>query len=127
MELNPTVAAAQIRYRQWLDDIRACRERPASMTVNEWCQLHGIKKNTYYWRMKTLRKLCLQDAQLLPAEPPQSEKASAATTFVELPQSFSTPVQSETVTLTIGNATIEIPESISDPFLLRILEAARHA
>ena len=126
MELNPTATAAQIRYQKWLADIRACNERPATMTVDEWCQQHGIKKNTYYWRMKTLRKLCLRDAQQFPAEP-QPEEVSTSTTFVELPQTFSTPVQSETVTLTIGNATVEIPESISDHFLLRILEAARHA
>ena len=125
MELNPTETAAQIRYQQWLADIRECKERPASMTVDEWCQQHGIKKNTYYWRMKTLRKLCLQNAQL-PIEHQPAEVATP-TTFVELPRTFSTPSPSETVTLTIGNATVEIPESISDRFLLRILEAASHA
>lgn len=126
MELNPTKTAAQIRYQQWLADIRACRERPYPMTVDEWCRQNGINKNTYYWRMKTLRRQCLQDAQQLPAKT-QREEVSTSTAFVELPQTFSTPVQSETVTLTIGNATVEIPESISDHFLRRILEAVRHA
>lgn len=126
MELNPTVTATQIRHQQWLADIRACNERPATMTVDEWCQQHGIKKNTYYWRMKVLRKLCLQEALKLPAES-QPAEASASATFVELPQSFPSPVKTETITLTIGNARIEIPETISDGFLLRILEAASHA
>ena len=126
MEPNPTATATQIRYQQWLADIRECNERPQYMTVDEWCRQHGIKKNTYYWRMKTLRKLCLRNAHQLPAEP-QTPEPTIRTSFVELPQTFPTPEEAKTVTLTIGHASIEIPETIPDDFLRRILEAASHA
>lgn len=126
MELNPTAVASQIRHQQWLADIRACSERPKHMTVDEWCQQNGIKKNTYYWRMKILRKLCLRESQDLPAEQQLTEVPSQ-TSFVELPQTFPTSKKVEAVTLTIGHASVEIPETISDDFLRRILEAASHA
>ena len=126
MEVNPTVVATQIQHQQWLEDIRACNERPASMTVDEWCQLHGIKKNTYYWRMKRLRKECLKEMQDLPAEQ-QPVPLNCAPSFVELSQTFDAPAEGEKVTLKLGTASIEIPETISDGFLHRILKAARHA
>ncbi len=49
----------QMTYQRWLEDIRECNSRPTGMTVAEWCLNNGISKNTYYWRMKALRRECL--------------------------------------------------------------------
>lgn len=49
MKSKESEAAYQIRLKQWADEIRDCNSRPAGMTVNEWCEQHGILKATYYW------------------------------------------------------------------------------
>lgn len=124
--VNPTsLAVQQIHHQQWLEDIRACNERPASMTVGEWCRQHGINRHTYYWRMKVLRKACLDEIQ--DSEGKRVATAEIAASFVELPQPVTAPESCGQVMLRIGSASLEIPETISDSFLRRILEAASHA
>ena len=126
MELNPTTVAIEIQHQQWLSDIQACNARPKGMTVDEWCRQHGIKKNTYYWRMKALRKACLQEMQNVP-EKSFPARVPDTPSFVELTPPVSATAGTECVTLKLGSACVEIPETISDDFLRRILEAASHA
>ena len=51
MKSRESEAASQIRLQQWAEEIRDCRNRPANMTVDEWCLQHGMKKANYYWKM----------------------------------------------------------------------------
>ena len=50
--------------------VHDCKNRPAGMSVDEWCELNSITKTNYYYRMKQVRIACL-DA--LPSE--ESEHA----------------------------------------------------
>ena len=45
--------------------VHDCKNRPAGMSVDEWCELNSITKTNYYYRMKQVRIACL-DA--LPSE-----------------------------------------------------------
>ena len=73
MKSKESELASQIRLKQWAEQIHACMNRPADMTVDEWCALHGIKKANYYWRLKRVRQACMDQAEL------------PAKAFVELP------------------------------------------
>ena len=59
MKSETALVATQLRYQQWMDDIRDCKARPAGVTVADWCAEHHITRETYYYRMRVLREACL--------------------------------------------------------------------
>lgn len=125
----------QLRYQCWIEEVRACKARPAGMSVKRWCLENGIKEQTYYDHLHRIKEyaidavdeivpetaLSVADNGLLstPAEKPQ--------TFVELPLPKPVARNQHSVKLTLGKATMEIPEDISDGFLIRLFRAANHA
>ena len=42
MKSETALVATQLRYQQWMDDIRDCKARPAGVTVADWCAEHHI-------------------------------------------------------------------------------------
>ena len=126
MSSTTTLVAKQVRYQQWADDIRACNDRPKGMTVDEWCKDHEIKPNTYYWRLAAVRRFCIES--ISPPVEKQEQAACTPVSFVEITPSVPQNLDNHTspVTIRIGNATVEISESVSDAFLLRVMEAASH-
>ena len=46
--------------QQWAAQIQDCKNRPADMKVETWCSEHGITKANYYYRLKRVRKACLE-------------------------------------------------------------------
>ena len=54
-----SIVARQVRLRQWAEQIRDCQNRPEGMDVSTWCALHNITKANYYYRLKRVRKACL--------------------------------------------------------------------
>ena len=96
------------------------------MTIDEWCKTQGIKPNTYYWRLAAVRRVYLESFQ--PLIEKKAEETQALQRFVEInPQTA--PVLDNHITpviIRIGKAAVEINETVSDGFLLRIMEAASH-
>ena len=60
MNTQTSLVAEQIRLQQWADQIRDCKNRPSDMKVDAWCQEHGITKANYYYRLRRVRKACLE-------------------------------------------------------------------
>ena len=63
-----SLAARQYHLRKWASMIRECNQRPVGMSVDEWCNSHSITKANYYYRMKQVRKACLEAIPKEPAE-----------------------------------------------------------
>lgn len=59
MRSTTSLVASQYRLQEWAEQIRECHDRPAGMKVREWCELNGITKDTYYYRLKKVREACL--------------------------------------------------------------------
>lgn len=74
MTSQTSIVARQIRLMEWAEQIRDCQNRPKEMDVAAWCAQHGITKANYYYRLKRVRKACLD---LLPD--------TGAPAFIELP------------------------------------------
>ena len=72
MSSQTSLVAEQVRLRQWAAQIQECQSRPADMKVETWCSEHGITKANYYYRLRRVRKACLEACSPEPA-------------FVELP------------------------------------------
>lgn len=83
MSSQTSLVAEQVRLQQWAEQIRECKNRPADMKVETWCNQHGITKANYYYRLKRVRKACLAVCDPEPS-------------FLELPQPTETKTLAET-------------------------------
>ena len=84
MSSQTSLVAEQGRLQQWAAQIQDCKNRPADMKVETWCSEHGITKANYYYRLKRVRKACLEVYNPEPA-------------FVELPQPTEKALPQETL------------------------------
>ena len=63
MGSETTMVAEQYRLQEWATQIRECQDRPAGMSVVDWCACHGITKANYYYRLRRVRMACLENLQ----------------------------------------------------------------
>ena len=63
MSSQTSLVAEQVRLQQWAAQIQDCKNRPADMKVETWCSEHGITKANYYYRLRRVRKACLEHIQ----------------------------------------------------------------
>ena len=130
MATQTSLMAQQIRIQQWADQIRECQNRPKGMDVETWCAQNNLTKANYYYRLRRVREVCLEQIQ-----------ASEMPTFVELPIPDNKEVCAEPVMETrfTEKATpvlriksdsglcVEVFSDISPTQLRQVIEAMDHA
>lgn len=52
MKSQTALVARSCRLNEWVQMIHDCKNRPAGMSVDEWCKLNSITKANYYYRMR---------------------------------------------------------------------------
>ena len=94
MAEQTSLVAQQVRLMHQAEEIRECQNRPEGMDVSTWYAQNNISKANYYYRLKRVRQMCLD--QLPDTEHPA---------FVELPQpkEKSTVAESEVPVICIKN------------------------
>lgn len=50
-----------IRLQEWARMIQECKARPAEMTIGEWCVQHSITKCDYYYSMRAMWKVSIEE------------------------------------------------------------------
>ena len=60
------------------------------MKVSDWCEIHGISKSNYYYRLRQVRRACLETfpeeqlpGQIVPVDQGLLAKVPSATTSME--------------------------------------------
>ena len=84
MSSQTSLMAEQFRLRQWAAQIQECQSRPKDMKVDTWCREHGITKANYYYRLRRVRKACLDSCDPAPTFveiPPQSDVSHHEASF----------------------------------------------
>ena len=120
MKSHTSLVAQQTHLSEWTELIRDCQSRPQGMKIDEWCQLHGITKASYYWRLRKVREAYLETAEQTHA-------------FVEVPSSAIQPanITSEHKIAAVirgrSNLTLEITEQASASFLKTLLGVLSNA
>lgn len=115
------MTAKQYRLQQWTEQIHACRNRPAGMSVEEWCGEQGITKATYYYRLRCVREACLEG--LRPGEmAPVSRALMAACQEKEKESS-----QQGGLDLEWNHYTIHVTVDTDPSLLASVLRVIRHA
>ena len=71
MATQTSLVAQQVRLQQWAEQIRDCQSRPKRMDVETWCAQNNLTKANYYYRLRRVREVCLEQVQ-----------GTAATAFV---------------------------------------------
>ena len=74
MATQTSLMVQQIRIQQWAEQIRECQNRPKWMDMETWCAQNNLTKANYYYCLRHVREVCLEQFQ-----------ATDAPTFVELP------------------------------------------
>ncbi len=123
MSSETTMMAEQCRLREWAAQIRNCQSRPAGMSILSWCACHGITKANYYYRLRRVRKACLENIsggippqQIVPVEPG----------FLQMDERNGSSTQPG-LDIFIKGVSIHVTESTSMPLLTEVLKAVQHA
>ena len=120
MGSQTSLIAKQCRIQSWAMQIKDCQNRPADMTVDEWCLQNNITKANYYYRLKCVRQAYLDSMESTPA-------------FVELPVPEINPtnecITSATAVAVIRSTnglTIELHEKTSAEFMRNLIGACTY-
>ena len=134
---NAVSVKRELRFQQWVQQVKEYNSRPEGMSMTVWCKQQGIALSTFATRLHKVQDRCL-DVAYLSNSSSDSDNAiveEVPATFVEVPASFTepTPVVEKPVSTTIaaviscGHFKIEISESASEDFLLKLIGAVNHA
>ena len=121
MSSQTSLVAKQCRIQSWALQIKDCQNRPAGMTVGEWCIQNNITKADYYYRLKCVRQACLDSMESTPAfvELPVPEMKSATECSVR--------TTAAAVIRGTNGITIELHENASPEFIKNLIGACTYA
>ena len=78
----------------------------SGMTVSAWCELHGIKEKTYYYRLRRVRESLLTESRVVP---------------------LSTKNISDNIEIFNGDVRITLPCGCSEETLSTVLKVLKNA
>lgn len=123
MSSETTMVAEQCRLQEWAAQIRDCQSRPAGMSIVSWCACHGITKANYYYRLRRVRKACLES---IPEKIPSRQIVPVETSLLPAAGENGGFTQSG-LDLSIKDISIHVTGSTSMPLLAEVLKVVRHA
>ena len=124
MSSQTSLVAAQVRLQQWAAQIQECQSRPADMKVETWCSEHGITKANYYYRLRRVRKACLEACN---PEPAFVELPIPAALPTAMPSADSCDMKPAAVLRNSRGLVLEIYNHTSADIIRSILEVLVHA
>lgn len=126
MKSQTALVARNYRLNEWARMVRDCKNRPAGMSVDEWCKLNSITKANYYYRMKQVRIACL-DA--LTAEEPVHAVVPVPLELMEEGSAGISTVSSNnnsSLELYVHGVTLCVTEETSEALLSKVLGVLAH-
>ena len=122
----------QLKLNEWT--ARFSEQKASGLSAKQWCAQNGFTIHAYnYWKRQLKEELA---GQLLPDIVPLSLPVASAEALPLLPvresvtearANCANPVNRATAKLTIGDASIEVDDQVSEAFLLSLIKAVRHA
>ena len=96
MKSVTSLVARNYRLQEWAAQIRECQNRLPGTSVKEWCGQHYVTVAHYYYRLREVRKACLQN---IPEE-------SRVQSIVPVPSNLITSNTNSAAEITIGKIQI---------------------
>ncbi len=121
-----SLVARQCRLREWAAMIRECNQRPDGMSIDEWCNSHSITKANYYYRMKQVRKACL-DA--IPEETVNQAVVPVPMALMtgKIPDFQAQTQPSSSLEIKVNDISLCVTEQTSSDLLVKVLQVIRDA
>ena len=63
MATQTSLIAQQTRIQEWAEQVRDCQSRPKGMDVETWCAQNNLTKANYYYRLRRVREVYLEQFQ----------------------------------------------------------------
>lgn len=63
MATQTSLIAQQTRIQEWAEKVRDCQSRPKGMDVETWCAQNNLTKANYYYRLRRVREVYLEQFQ----------------------------------------------------------------
>lgn len=63
MTIQTSLVAQQTRIQEWAEQVRDCQNRPKGMDVKTWCAKNNLTKANYYYRLRRVREVYLEQFQ----------------------------------------------------------------
>ena len=123
MNSATTAVAVQYRLKEWAEQIRECQNRPAGMSVASWCASHGITKANYYYRLRRVRQVCLEN---LPSETPAQQIVPVTPCLLRQETQDDTDARLG-LSVSVNEFSIYVTESTPMPLLAAVLKVVRDA
>lgn len=123
MSSETTAAAVQYRLKEWAEQIRECQNRPAGMSVVDWCATHGITKANYYYRLRRVRQACLEN---LPPEAVAQQIVPLNTSLLQQETQSGSGIQ-QGISVSVNGFSIHVTQSTPMPLLAAVLKVVRNA
>ena len=123
MNSATTAAAVQYRLKEWAAQIRECQNRPAGMSVVDWCASHGIMKANYYYRLRRVRQVCLEN---LPPETPAQQIVPVTPGLLHQETQDDTDARLG-LSVSVNGLSIHVTESTPMSLLAAVLKVVRDA
>ncbi len=118
-----TAVAVQCRLQEWAAQIRECQNRPAGMSVVDWCASHGITKANYYYRLRRIRQAYLEN---LPPEAPVQQIVPVNACLLQQETQSGSGIQ-QGLSVSVNGLSIHVTESTPMPLLAAVLKVVRDA
>lgn len=122
MSSKTAVVAAQYRLQEWAAQIKDCQNRPAGMSVADWCTCNGITKANYYYRLRRVRAACLEN---LPKETLSQQMVLVEPALLQHEKNNGDPQTG--ISISRKGFSIHVTESTSMSLLAAVLEVIRNA
>ena len=123
MSSATTAVAVQYRLKEWAEQIRECQNRPAGMSVVDWCATHSITKGNYYYKLRCVRQACLEN---LPPEAPAQQIVPVNTCLLQQDTQSGSGIQ-QGLCVSVNGFSIHVTESTPMPLLTAVLKVVRNA
>ena len=98
----------EVRLKQWAEMVRQRNE--SGLNVSKWCDQNGVNVKTYYYRLKQVRQALCNEVE-------QHDIVAVRPVYDCRENTHSR--------LSMGNATIELPDDFNEDTLKRLLGVLR--
>ena len=123
MKSETSWAASQCRIREWAEQIRDCQNRPEGMKVKDWCKDHGITKANYYYRLRQVRRACLDS---IPRETFPGPVVPVKQELLEVEQTDA-PCVISSLEIRFKDCVLHVTEATSTSLLEKVVGVIRNA
>lgn len=106
--------ARNYRLQEWASQISECQNRTSDISVKEWCRQHDLNVANYYYRLRQVRKACLQN---IPEE-------AITQSIVPISENLISCSTNVIVEIFVGKVQISVSDTTPPELLKMILQVA---